>query len=119
MGQLNAEQVRSLFRELAERLITRGTAHGLEPDWLNEATNGFLTGPDEHPRNCYHATTTSPRRQCDLKCWSAADTASRVSPLGQHGQPFETFGRPGRLGRPGCQVRVPVDRGGQVQPQPR
>lgn len=35
-----------VVRQVAEEI---STAHGLEPDWLNDAAKGFLPGDDAHP----------------------------------------------------------------------
>jgi hypothetical protein len=39
-------------RQAAEAI---GTAHGLEPDWLNDAAKGFLPGQDEHPTTVFES----------------------------------------------------------------
>lgn len=39
-------------RQIAEDM---SAAHGLEPDWLNDAVKGFLPGPDEHPRTVFES----------------------------------------------------------------
>lgn len=43
-----AQEVRQIAEEIS-------TAHGLEPDWLNDAAKGFLPGPDEHPRTVFES----------------------------------------------------------------
>jgi hypothetical protein len=123
MGQLDAEQVRRLFRELSERLAARGVqaqlfvvggaamalaydqgrvtrdvdalfvpapavraaaeevgaAHGLEPDWLNDAAKGFLPGPDEHPRTVFESDSLlvqvpSPQYLLAMKLYASRDS---------------------------------------------
>ena len=39
-------------RRIAEEM---SGPHGLEPDWLNDAAKGFLSGPDEHSRNVFES----------------------------------------------------------------
>ncbi|MBL8926481.1 MAG: hypothetical protein JNM77_09590 [Pseudonocardia sp.] len=39
-------------RRIAEQM---SGAHGLEPDWLNDAAKGFLPGADEHPRTVFES----------------------------------------------------------------
>lgn len=39
-------------RQIAEAM---SGAHGLEPDWLNDAAKGFLPGADEHPRTVFES----------------------------------------------------------------
>ena len=39
-------------RQIAEEM---SVAHGLEPDWLNDASKGFLPGDDQHPRTVFES----------------------------------------------------------------
>ncbi|MFZ1382109.1 MAG: DUF6036 family nucleotidyltransferase [Scrofimicrobium sp.] len=39
-------------RQIAEEM---SVAHGLEPDWLNDAAKGFLPGDDENPRTVFES----------------------------------------------------------------
>ncbi|WP_187361585.1 DUF6036 family nucleotidyltransferase [Phytoactinopolyspora mesophila] len=43
-----------VVREIAEEI---STAHGLEPDWLNDAAKGFLPGDDAHPVTVFESET--------------------------------------------------------------
>lgn len=43
-----APQVRQIAEDMSH-------AHGLEPDWLNDAVKGFLPGDDENPRTVFES----------------------------------------------------------------
>ncbi len=41
--------------EVGQAAEAIATAHGLEPDWLNDAAKGFLPGQDEHPATVFES----------------------------------------------------------------
>lgn len=55
-----------------------GAAHGLEPDWLNDAAKGFLPGQDEHPVTVFEsesllAQVASPEYLLAMKLHASRD----------------------------------------------
>lgn len=62
-------------RQIAEEI---GVAHGLEPDWLNDAAKGFLPGTDEHSRTVFESESLlvqvpSPEYLLAMKLHAARD----------------------------------------------
>lgn len=53
-------------------------AHGLEPDWLNDAAKGFLPGADEHPHTVFESESLlvqvpSPQYLLAMKLYASRD----------------------------------------------
>ena len=62
-------------RQAAEAI---GDAHGLEPDWLNDAAKGFLPGQDEHPTTVFESESllvqvASPEYLLVMKLYASRD----------------------------------------------
>lgn len=62
-------------RRAAEKV---GAAHGLEPDWLNDAVKGFLPGDDAHPLTVFESESLivqvpSPQYLLAMKLYAARD----------------------------------------------
>lgn len=84
-------------RQLAEEL---SGAHGLEPDWINDAVKGFMPGEDDSPRRLHHGRRGSRVAGTHLPARAAAPT----SPLCRGGG-CAARGRAARQSTIGCRAR--------------